>query len=82
MRVVAIRPIAPGEEVLTSYIDLTLPSRIRQRELKTRYLFDCVCTLCSRPRNDWIDPRESLDCPRRCGGRAWMPGEMLLSWRS
>ena len=70
MDIVAIRPISPGEEVsdsgvdmidhqiLTSYIDVSLPFVHRQSDLKARYGFDCDCTLCQKSASSsWIDPR-------------------------
>lgn len=86
---VAIAPIAPGEEVLTGYVDLTLPEAVRGKELAERYRFECDCGLCLRARKrgtgdgaeeGWIDPREAVACGKRgCGGKGWLPGEHTLS---
>ncbi|GAA5910028.1 uncharacterized protein JCM6883_000528 [Sporobolomyces salmoneus] len=66
MRVVAIRPIKPGEEVLTSYVDLASPKETRQRELLERYKFECRCEECERKD---VDPREAFACPKgECRG--------------
>ncbi|KAF7350303.1 Histone-lysine N-methyltransferase ASHR1 [Mycena venus] len=63
MQVVALRDIAPDEEILTAYIDTTLPKAMRQASLRETYLFSCTCTLCaSAP--DVVDPRESVSCPK------------------
>ncbi|BGP27287.1 hypothetical protein JCM10295v2_006251 [Rhodotorula toruloides] len=40
MSVVAIRPIDCGEEIVTSYVDLALTKKLRQKELRERYKFD------------------------------------------
>ncbi|WVF67350.1 hypothetical protein IAT40_002105 [Kwoniella sp. CBS 6097] len=73
MEVVAIRDIAAGEEILTSYIDVTTPYISRRTELSDRYLFKCDCALCHRSVNaDWVDPRW---CVRHVGCRkARSPG--------
>jgi SET and MYND domain-containing protein len=52
MAVVAIADIREGEEVLTSYIDVSLPRHLRRQDLKKRYGFDCDCSLCRAP----LDP--------------------------
>ncbi|GAA5944964.1 SET and MYND domain-containing protein [Sporobolomyces koalae] len=64
MRVVAIRTIEPGEEVLTSYVDLGLPTKSRQVELKERYKFECRCRTCVPPvaMQGFVDPREAFEC--------------------
>jgi len=48
MEVIAIRDIHPDEEILTSYIDVSNPTHMRQAELKRQYGFDCDCPLCAR----------------------------------
>ena len=55
----AMRTISKDEEVTISYIDTTLPYHKRQVELKSRYYFDCSCTLCTKGSNsivDWFSP--------------------------
>ncbi|GEM10679.1 SET and MYND domain containing protein [Rhodotorula toruloides] len=57
MSVVAIRPIDCGEEIVTSYVDLALTKKLRQKELRERYKFDfstVTCSACgtSAPYND------------------------------
>jgi hypothetical protein len=54
MQVVAIRDLSPDEEVLTAYIDISVPKHIRQADLKDRYHFVCDCTLCQKT---GVDPR-------------------------
>ncbi|KAG6834370.1 hypothetical protein H0H93_010086 [Arthromyces matolae] len=73
MQVIAIRPIEPNEEILTSYIDTTLPRHLRQSSLKETYNFDCQCTLCISTSS--TDPRESIYCPKKCGGLCPIPLE-------
>ncbi|CCM00807.1 uncharacterized protein FIBRA_02849 [Fibroporia radiculosa] len=41
MTVVAIKPILPGEEILSAYVDVTQPRELRQKELKETYNFTC-----------------------------------------
>ncbi|KAH8083324.1 hypothetical protein BXZ70DRAFT_579582 [Cristinia sonorae] len=67
MQLIAIRDIKPNEQIFGSYVDVTLPKEIRQRELQETYNFRCKCSLCVR-RDIWIDPRESVRCPKSCGG--------------
>ncbi|GHJ85143.1 hypothetical protein NliqN6_1545 [Naganishia liquefaciens] len=68
MKVVLIADVQPGQEILTSYIDVSLPRHLRQRELKERYGFDCVCCICSRydPAKGRVDPRWCMYHPG-CG---------------
>lgn len=76
MQIIAINDLAPGDEVLTSYVDLSIPKALRQAELFDRYRFTCDCLLCTRRERetDWIDPRESLACTKeKCDGMARMP---------
>ncbi|BGP34992.1 hypothetical protein JCM10296v2_006816 [Rhodotorula toruloides] len=65
MSVVAIRPIEPGEEIVTSYVDLALTRELRQKELKERYKFDCACEECG---SEGVRPREALSCPKASKG--------------
>ncbi|RSH91536.1 hypothetical protein EHS25_009835 [Saitozyma podzolica] len=52
--IVAIGEIGPGEEILTSYIDVSSPWETRQHELESQYAFTCSCPLClsTAPRDD------------------------------
>ena len=60
-------------QVLTAYVDTTLPSSHRRRSLEETYNFVCKCTLCvSKP---VPDPRESMWCPKHCGGVCPLPSE-------
>ncbi|KAH9940697.1 SET domain-containing protein [Amylocystis lapponica] len=73
MHMVAMRDIAPSDEVLISYVDTTLPRELRQKELEETYNFVCKCTLCTRTSD--VDPRVALWCPKSCGGRLPVPTE-------
>ncbi|KAG7092156.1 hypothetical protein E1B28_008525 [Marasmius oreades] len=87
MNVVAIRDISPGEQLLTAYIDTTLPPYLRRKALEEAYFFTCHCHLCDgkpgrcKDNNDnkmdidtvATDPRESLWCPNNCGGMCPLP---------
>ena len=44
--VYTLRPISKDEEITISYIDTTSPFDKRQKDLKSRYFFDCSCNLC------------------------------------
>jgi hypothetical protein len=44
--VIALREILPGEELLQSYIDCSLDTAARQKELRD-YGFICNCPKCS-----------------------------------
>ncbi|KAJ3912452.1 hypothetical protein F5877DRAFT_54030 [Lentinula edodes] len=83
MQVIAIRDIYPGEElcscyiflqasILTSYIDATLPTNLRQQALNETYNFKCICHLCT---STGVDPRASLNCPKNCGGLCPLPND-------
>ncbi|RDB18387.1 Histone-lysine N-methyltransferase ASHR1 [Hypsizygus marmoreus] len=73
MQVIALRAIQPDEEILTSYIDTTLPKDQRQKALQETYNFDCSCDLCKISTE--IDPREAIWCPNSCGGTCPAPTE-------
>ncbi|KAF5383006.1 hypothetical protein D9615_004885 [Tricholomella constricta] len=73
MQVIALRNIRPDEEILTSYIDTTLPKHLRQQSLKETYNFECCCQLCAITPE--VDHRESLFCPKTCGGTCPTPTE-------
>ncbi|KAF9254291.1 SET domain-containing protein [Marasmius fiardii PR-910] len=88
MEVVTIQDIAPEEELLTAYVDTTLPIYLRRKALKETYFFTCYCHLCGgksgwrNPRDDQMDvdsetslpdSRESLWCPKKCGGMCPLP---------
>ncbi|PBK94820.1 SET domain-containing protein [Armillaria gallica] len=73
MHVVVLRNIVPGEEIMTAYIDTTLPRSLRQEGLKETYHFDCRCQLCESHLD--VDPRESMWCPKACGGMCPLPTE-------
>lgn len=48
----AFKPIAEGEEILTSYTDTKRPRHERQQYLQGAYNFLCSCTVCSLPPED------------------------------
>ncbi|KAJ7310714.1 hypothetical protein DFH08DRAFT_918265 [Mycena albidolilacea] len=73
MQVIALRDIVAGEEILTAYIDTTLPKALRQASLRETYLFSCACALCTSAAP--VDPRESVWCPKACGGMCPTPTE-------
>lgn len=73
---VAIADIQTGQEVLTSYVDVSLPRHLRQADLKKQYGFDCDCSLCSKDLNTAADPRWSVFHPACAkNGTGPMPGE-------
>ncbi|KAJ7686194.1 SET domain-containing protein [Mycena rosella] len=73
MQVIALREIRADEEILTAYVDTTLPKAMRQAALRETYLFSCGCQLCTSVAD--IDPRESVWCPKACGGMCPAPTE-------
>jgi hypothetical protein len=46
IEMIALRPIAAGEEVVLSYIDQTLPVNERRSKLLELYGFECLCQKC------------------------------------
>ncbi|KAK6971887.1 histone-lysine N-methyltransferase ASHR1 [Favolaschia claudopus] len=72
MQVVALREISANEEILTAYIDTTLPKAQRQTSLRETYLFSCACALCMSTQSDL---RDSVWCPKACGGVCPAPTE-------
>lgn len=58
-------------QILTAYIDTSVPTSQRQQSLKETYNFTCSCSLCAGMSG--IDPREALWCPRACGGMCCAP---------
>ncbi|KAG2002564.1 hypothetical protein CC2G_004744 [Coprinopsis cinerea AmutBmut pab1-1] len=75
LQIIAIKPIPPNTQVLTSYIDATLPRALRQKALKETYHFTCRCSLCSPADTASPDLREALYCPKKCGGVCPFPTE-------
>ncbi|KAJ6529128.1 hypothetical protein DFH09DRAFT_1327370 [Mycena vulgaris] len=73
MQVIALRAIAADEEILTAYVDTTLPKALRQAALRDTYLFSCECQLCTAVAD--VDPRDSVWCPKGCGGMCTTPTE-------
>lgn len=80
MIVNALRDIKPGEEVLTAYIDVSLPYKMRQKQLKENYHFTCRCELCEKEeRDESVDPRSAVIHPGcQKNGTGKMPGEWTL----
>jgi hypothetical protein len=62
-------------QILTAYIDTTLPTGLRQQALKETYHFVCECPLCSPPPTSPVDWREAMWCPKKCGGVCRVPTE-------
>lgn len=60
-------------QILTAYIDTTLPRERRQQFLKETYNFTCQCRLCIDKLD--VDPRESMVCPKSCGSTCPTPTE-------
>ena len=61
----ASRKIAKGEEITIRYCDVHNPWQIRQEELRSSYLFDCMCKKCKKgaasPEDKFERPIEDLD---------------------
>ena len=62
-------------QILTAYIDTTLPRDLRQRHLRETYHFTCGCNLCTPPSGVPVDWREAMWCPKKCGGICPLPTE-------
>lgn len=95
---ICIREIKEGEQVMNldavssgpdlisdsqiwvSYIDTTLPYTERQKILQETYNFTCKCPLCTQ-RTD-VDPRESVWCPKTCGGTCPQPSDGKISFHT
>ncbi|KAF6756373.1 hypothetical protein DFP72DRAFT_1044946 [Ephemerocybe angulata] len=75
LQVIALKHIQPGEEILTSYIDTTLPRELRQQSLKETYHFTCRCPVCAPAPGAPVDMREAMWCPKKCGGLCVLPTE-------
>ncbi|KAF4613860.1 hypothetical protein D9613_008115 [Agrocybe pediades] len=75
MQVIALKPISQNEEILTAYIDTTLPRETRQKILRETYHFSCQCTLCVPSLVAPPDMREAMWCPKKCGGVCVLPTE-------
>ncbi|CAE6461936.1 unnamed protein product [Rhizoctonia solani] len=77
MLIIAIGKILPGEELTTSYVDLTLPREHRNRILQERYFFKCECPDCKLVaiiKTPFVDGRRALRCASKtCDGFLPMP---------
>ncbi|EJD05468.1 SET domain-containing protein [Fomitiporia mediterranea MF3/22] len=74
LHIVAIQDIPADSELLTSYVDVTLPVLQRQKDLKETYSFNCSCHSCSPPPGQIVvDWRERMWCPNFCGGSCFIP---------
>ncbi|KAG8773046.1 hypothetical protein FRC12_002762 [Ceratobasidium sp. 428] len=79
LEIIAIRPMNPGEELTTSYVDMALPTEHRQKILRERYMFECGCPFCQltmkmAKREDFVDGRRAVRCgSRNCEGFLPMP---------
>lgn len=77
MAVVAIQDITPGDELTTSYVDVTDSFQARQSQLQKLYYFHCRCKLCRRiaRRASHIDAREARWCGLTKGCTGWYTQE-------
>ncbi|CAH7689677.1 hypothetical protein BY996DRAFT_4602746, partial [Phakopsora pachyrhizi] len=66
VKVIALKDIEPGDEILTSYVDLSVTRKERQKDLAQRMQFICDCELCVKSERDpsFVDPRDALKCPK------------------
>lgn len=60
-------------QIVTAYVDITLPKELRQSALKETYNFICKCSLCAN--TGPTDPRISMRCPKSCGSTCLLPTE-------
>ncbi|PWN42295.1 SET domain-containing protein [Ceraceosorus guamensis] len=83
MRVVAIKDVEPGQEITTAYVDLSDSYTKRRKTLSCTYSFECRCKICKvgskasslSGNAPWVDPRDSVWCPKKCGGWCAAPKE-------
>lgn len=73
MRLLTLRDIEPGEEILVSYVDVAEPYHRRNNTLRNTYFFVCQCRLCAdfcslgdSWRRDKVVERTEVD-PRHTG---------------
>lgn len=66
-------------QILTAYIDTTLPRDLRQKHLRETYHFTCCCNLCAPSSGAPVDWREAMWCPKKCGGICPLPTERSFS---
>lgn len=59
----SLKEISKDTEITISYIENLATRKERKEELKSRYFFDCSCSLCSSE----VQPLESSQCPK-CKG--------------
>lgn len=50
----AMRNIATGEELCTTYVDVDEPASQRCAELREQWYFNCVCVRCRRELDEGI----------------------------
>ena len=50
LHVIVIKDLNPGDEILTSYLDLSEPLHRREMLLQQKYMFRCTCAMCKRCR--------------------------------
>ncbi|KAJ4456525.1 putative histone-lysine N-methyltransferase ASHR1 [Paratrimastix pyriformis] len=62
----ATAPVAPGEQLFVSYIEIAASRRTRQADLLKRYHFLCRCPRCLRDPHD--PEEEGFQCPRCAEG--------------
>lgn len=62
LEVIAILPINPEDEILAAYVDVTLPTELRQKSLEATYNFTCQCAVCTN--TEEVDLRSSCYCPK------------------
>lgn len=66
IRLRALRPIAPGEELTIGYIDISNTRKLRQEALLEGYGFECACSRCSSLEEQWRETQVvGWACPRR-----------------
>ena len=69
IRIQALRPIARGEELCISYIDLEGNTSDRRELLRKHYLFDCVCVRCLDATEQSDRIVEAMMCKKKmCSG--------------
>jgi hypothetical protein len=57
-----VAPVAAGEQLTISYVDVGLPTHLRRAALRESYFFECACPAC-------VHYVEEAGAPRERGGR-------------
>lgn len=86
-RVIALKALKPGDELVCSYIDSSVDHDSRQNLLKHRWNFTCHCDLCLKTSSNSCtcsrcDPQHTMTTPMKGVDQPWVdPRSALLCGR-